>query len=337
MASVKSFVALAATCVVTAAPSNVVQRRVVTDCVLPDMRPSQTQRTFISPAVDAAIESMVPKFKDQNLATLFANALPNALDTTVYRHTGPNDTYIVTGDITAMWLRDSTNQVLPYLRFVAADSGLRDLIAGLIARQARSILLDPYANAFQIDDLHGQGPHSDDSTSRAAYAGTTVSAMTPAIFERKWEVDSLSNHLRLSYEYWNASSDTAPFTSQQWISAVQTIFDTFVSQQQDTDEEDSNGGPAYTFQRQASNPSDTLQQGRGYPVRRTGMIKGGFRGSDGEALDFSGPPRYKVFISLQMEVTLTHHSTPTLSRRCQRAQFQHPRERFYRRTASPCQ
>ena len=68
-------------------------------CVLPPMRPPPAERTFVSPAVDAAIAALTPRFKDPNLATLFANALPNALDTTVFRQSGADDTFIITGDI----------------------------------------------------------------------------------------------------------------------------------------------------------------------------------------------------------------------------------------------
>jgi len=292
-------------------------------CSLPNMRPPPAQRTFVSTAVDAEIASLVPKFKDFNLGTLFANTLPNALDTTVYSYTpssaGTPDTFIVTGDIIAMWLRDSTNQVLPYLQFANQDAALKDMLVGLIGRQARSVLIDPYANAFQLNALQGQGPHADDQTYKTLYAGTTVNAYTPAIFERKYEVggagckhsgqegneahlpsamirtrqhappthtswhalvqvDSLANVLRLSALYYAATGDLTPFNGT-WVSAVTTILATYRDQQQDTAQEDANGGPAYTFQRTTSEPSDSLEQGRGYPVKHTGMIKGAFRGS----------------------------------------------------------
>ena len=161
-------------------------------CELPQMRPDPDARTFSSPTVDAAIARLVPRFKDKQLATcgslplpllpppcltaptlllpgcrLFSNALPNALDTTVIHSQedaaiGPYDTFIITGDIDAMWQRDSTNQAQPYLRFIkdqlTNDTSLTDFFRGLIARQAHNTLLDPYANAFsRSDDL---GPHS---------------------------------------------------------------------------------------------------------------------------------------------------------------------------------
>ena len=130
----------------------------VEGCALPQMRPALGERSFTSPVVDDAIARLVPRFKDRDLATLFANALPNALDSTVIRGASANisggyDTFIVTGDIDAMWQRDSTNQAKPYLRFLreqkAGDTSLTDFFRGLIARQAHNTLLDPYANAYQ--------------------------------------------------------------------------------------------------------------------------------------------------------------------------------------------
>jgi meiotically up-regulated gene 157 (Mug157) protein len=254
-------------------------------CTMPDARPAPGDRLFVSPAIEAAISTLLPKFKDPNLGRLFANALPNSLDTTVYRHTAtgaPNggpDTFMITGDIDASWLRDSTNQVLPYLRFVAQDPALQTLVAGVIGRHARSILLDPYANAFQVDSTAGQGPHSDDSTSRPAFAGTTIDAMTPAIFERKWELDSLANPMRLAALYYNATHDLKPFDAE-WVAAMTLALDTMKAQQLSTEEEDDNGGPPYVFQRNTGEPTDTLEHGRGPVGRHTGMIKCGFRGSD---------------------------------------------------------
>jgi len=99
-------------------------------CVMPAARPPPNQRLFASPAVEAILSSLSPRFPDANLATLWSNALPNTLDTTVLLHSpAPPDSFVITGDIRASWLRDSANQVWPYLRFVKDDAALAALIA----------------------------------------------------------------------------------------------------------------------------------------------------------------------------------------------------------------
>ena len=115
-----------------------------------DRRPPPAQRKFRSPAVDAAIDRIALAMNDSELACLFSNTLPNTLDTTLVSFTDTPeapDSFVITGDIPAMWLRDATNQVLPYLRYVKQEPRLARVIAGLIARQTAQVLADPYANA----------------------------------------------------------------------------------------------------------------------------------------------------------------------------------------------
>src|SRR3984885_9801318 len=84
---------------------------------VPHARPSAGPRHFTSQAVETVIEQVQKKIPDVPLATIFENCFPNTLDTTVFpgSYDGKPDTYIVTGDIDAMWLRDSSAPVTPYL------------------------------------------------------------------------------------------------------------------------------------------------------------------------------------------------------------------------------
>lgn len=230
-------------------------------------RPAPSARRFRSKAVDAAIESVSSRMRDPELAWLFSNCLPNTLDTTVSFANGPAgpDTVVVTGDIPAMWLRDSSAQVWPYLPFLTADADLARLIEGVIRRQARCILTDPYANAF-MPDLSSPEPLS--------WSKTDHTEMKPGVGERKWEVDSLCYPVRLAHAYWRITHDTRPFDAD-WMRAMQTILETFTAQQRKTSR-----GP-YRFQREAFSPYDTLSEdGYGNPARPIGLIYSGFRPSD---------------------------------------------------------
>ena len=108
----------------------------------PVVRTAAAARNFSSKSVDAAIEKFSANVKNKELVWLFNNCFPNTLDTTVFHEVknGQPDTYVITGDIDAMWLRDSSAQVWPYLQFLKEDAALQQLVAGVINRQANCIL-----------------------------------------------------------------------------------------------------------------------------------------------------------------------------------------------------
>lgn len=226
-------------------------------------RPETIARKFISKSVEAEIEKQKGLIKDREIAWMFENCFPNTLDTTVTHKTidGKPDTFVITGDINAMWLRDSSAQVWPYLRVMKNDPELQNLIAGVINRQSKCILIDPYANAF--NDGHGESQWKDDLTE-----------MKPELHERKWEIDSLCYPIRLAHEYWKRTNDTTIF-DENWIKACELIFRTFVQQQRKADR-----GP-YKFQRVTGWQTDTVAgAGFGNPIKPVGLICSIFRPSD---------------------------------------------------------
>jgi len=226
-------------------------------------RPEPADRSARSDAIERRIVAAAARIADPELRRLLEGTLPNTLDTTVIAG-GPDerpDTFIVTGDIDAMWLRDSTAQVWPYLRSVVDDPGLDRLVRGVIHRQSDQILLDPYANAF----LAGGQP--------SEWAGDETD-MRPGIHERKWEPDSLLAFCRLSAGYWNITRSVRPF-DHEWRGALELVLRTLRTEQR------LDGTSPYRFHRPDGDPTDIVaNDGLGAPTRPNGMIHGAFRPSD---------------------------------------------------------
>ena len=222
-------------------------------------RPPSEERAFRSAAVEERIRKAVSDIPDAKLTLLFENCFPNTLDTTVSYRTlpdGDDDTFVYTGDIPAMWLRDSSAQVWPYLPFMKDDEPLRRMIRGVVRRQFRSIAIDPYANAFN-PVANGKG-HPDAPTE-----------MKPELWERKYEIDSLCYPIRLAYGYWRRSGDASIFDGQ-WTVALDRILETFRAQRR-------KGGwkTPYRFA-----GGGVPNHGYGAPVRPVGLIASFFRPSD---------------------------------------------------------
>jgi len=188
-----------------------------TSTEFPEVRWPEAKRHFKSEAIEVAIRSFQSKVKNKELGWLFGNCFPNTLDTTVNysEKNGKPDTYVITGDIDAMWLRDSSAQVFPYLQFTKQDAKLQLLIAGVINKQVHFILKDPYANAFY-----------DDDSKVSEWKETDITDMKPGVHERKWEIDSLCYPIRLSYHFWKKTGDSSPF-DKNWKESIALTLKTF--------------------------------------------------------------------------------------------------------------
>jgi meiotically up-regulated gene 157 (Mug157) protein len=228
-------------------------------------RPPVAQRLFRSEVIDRKIAEVKKLLKgNPYLAWLFENCYPNTLDTTVHYakdSKGDDDTFVYTGDIHAMWLRDSGAQIWPYVQFANKDPKLKSLIRGVINRQMKCINIDPYANAFNAGPT-GSEWDSDETD------------MKPELHERKYEIDSLCYPIRLAYYYWQVTGDTSVF-GPEWLSAIQKILTTFREQQRKS------GLGSYHFMRKTDRALDTVQNdGYGAPVKPVGLIASVFRPSD---------------------------------------------------------
>ena len=266
-------------------------------------RPPLGKRKFTSKAIEAVILTTKSKIKDPELAWMFENCFPNTLDTTVEFEVknGLPDTFVITGDIHAMWLRDSTAQVWPYLPYIKDDKELYQLILGVIHRQGKCISIDPYANAFNKEATGSEWE-------------TDMTDMKPELHERKWEIDSLCYPVRMAYHFWKNANDASFFTAA-YEKTMQLILTTFEEQQRKN-----NKGP-YRFARKTEKATDTLNAGGfGNPIKPVGLICSSFRPSDDATIyAFLIPSNYFAVVSLRQmaEMFLKIRNNKTLANRCE--------------------
>jgi meiotically up-regulated gene 157 (Mug157) protein len=266
---------------------------------LPFQRPSKHCRTFQSDTVEKIIEDMNKNIVDKDLARIFENAFPNTLDTTVRWHVdgtektksgsqipmhiigeekwGGAQSFIVTGDINAEWLRDSTNQLAQYQPLAKKDKKIENLILGAVNTQAEFVIESPYCNAFQPPPPSGIPPTGN------GQGDTVHPGYEPSfVFECKYELDSLAAFLSLSNQFWTHSGSTAHLTAR-WYRALDTVLRVIDSQTLSTfDAYGTYMRNEYTFQRQTNTGTETLSlAGVGNPLNNgTGLIRSAFRPSD---------------------------------------------------------
>jgi meiotically up-regulated gene 157 (Mug157) protein len=255
-------------------------------------RPVPSARKFRSSAVEDYITATNRHIRDSELAAIFTNCFPNTLDTTVEPGVfeGKPDTAVITGDIPAMWLRDSSAQVWPYLPLASQDDRLRALLEGIIRRQTRCLLIDTYANSFMADL----------NAAPLEWSLHDKTEMKKGVGERKYELDSICYPIRLAHGYWKQTGDTRPFDAA-WKEAMGRVLETMrVEQRKD-------GPGPYRFQREAWNPTDTLVNGIGNPVKPVGLIASCFRPSDDACIfPFLVPSNLFAVTSLRQLATMSN-------------------------------
>ena len=192
------------------------------------------------------------------LCDVFSRCFLNTIETTV-QSTNADDTFVITGDIEAMWLRDSTAQVLHYIRF-CDHPAVAAMVEGLIARQAACILIDPYANAFNKTDSGRKW--ADDQPAHSDW-----------VWERKYELDSLCYPILLAYKYYRKTASKT-FLTGAFHRALRTILEVLRREQNHT-------GSAYWFRREfCPEQGKVNHRDCRAPMAYTGMTWSGFRPSD---------------------------------------------------------
>lgn len=226
-------------------------------------RSAQTAPHKIPRTLGAARELVSRVYgENSHITHMYENCVSDTLTQTISRQ-NDGSYFMITGDIPAMWLRDSACQLHFLIPFASEDTELAAVIRGIIARQMRCILIDPYANAFNAAPT-GSGEWADDLTN-----------MRPELWERKYEIDSLCYPVQLSYLYYRSTADETIFT-KEWFQAARMILQTFET------ETYHESRSSYRFQRLGCRYQDTLSRdGRGALVKEgIGLIWSGFRPSD---------------------------------------------------------
>lgn len=197
---------------------------------------------------------------NEKLRKMFHNCFYNTLDTTI-EFLDNDEVYLVTGDIPAMWLRDSSASVIQYLDFVNIDEDIFKLIKGLIKRQFFYINVDPYTNAFNKEP-NGAG-HKDDHGLR-----------TPFTWERKFEIDSLCYPIWLIYSVYNSTKDIT-LLDDLFVITCKTIMNVFKKEQNHHELSD-----YYHYRDGEKEGFNIPNHGKGGEIKQTGMIWSGYRPSD---------------------------------------------------------
>ncbi|KXX82816.1 hypothetical protein MMYC01_200534 [Madurella mycetomatis] len=263
----------------------------------PYVRPPPECRNFRLPSLEALIERMKTVIRDPDLFRLFENSYPNTLDTMVkwrgYAErkdeatgeqvaTDEELTYVITGDIDAMWLRDSASQVYSYLPLLEPSTepdSLASLWRGLINSHSRYIIISPYCHSFQPPPESGIPP----TTNGAFNLNRPIPAYDPKlVFDCKWELDSLASFLQISTAYYTRTGDLAFFGKYSWVDAVQAAIDASAAMRLGTYDKDGRVlDSAWKFTGYTNRGSETLtNDGLGNPVKENGMVRSAFRPSD---------------------------------------------------------
>ncbi|KAK3380123.1 hypothetical protein B0T24DRAFT_614239 [Lasiosphaeria ovina] len=287
---------------------------------LPYQRPDPRCRTFESDAIEQVIKDITSRMEDPDLARLFENTFPSTTDTTVKFHTDGKDknakrtgsrranplddgewegpqSFIITGDILAEWLRDSTNQLKPYQTLAKKDPRIFNLILGAINTQSEYVIESPYCNAFQPPPISGLpvSMNGQDDQVHPAYEPSVV-------FECKYELDSLAHFLALANEFYEQTKSTK-FLGPRWYLALESVLRVLEQQSRSTfDHAARYRTNEYTFQRKTNTGTETLSlNGIGNPLNNgTGLIRSAFRPSDDATiLGFFIPANAMIAVELK--------------------------------------
>ncbi|ORX39562.1 DUF1237 domain protein [Kockovaella imperatae] len=245
---------------------------------LPSMRPEPECRTFHSEAMERVISDMRERLEDPDLAMLFENSFSQTIDTTVqYFDEEKNLAFIVTGDITAQWLRDTGNQFAHLYQLLPHDEKLQALVKAVINTEARYIHQFPYCGAFQPPPESGLAPTFNEY---AYKVDIHPPVDNQTVFECKYELDSLAGFLKMAHRYYKYTSDDS-FINDNFKAAMHSIMTLIEHESLPTWDDDFNVVSFYSFTGLPGSPSPSVKNdGVGEPRAGNGLVATHHRPSD---------------------------------------------------------
>ncbi|CAG8686285.1 10810_t:CDS:2, partial [Ambispora leptoticha] len=279
---------------------------------IPYSRPWFQRRKFKSQIIEQTIIEISKKMKDKDLATLFENCWSHSLDNYVLWQDdskGYPRTFIASGKLEVLYIRDSTNQIISYTPFAKDDPELAKMILGVINMQAEYLAKDIYSNSFfPPPSSNLPRPYDPWEENDKSYPKPSS-----AVWQAKYAADNLAAFLKLTYHYWKHTNDPSFMQNEHWVDATQLAINVLFEQMRGTMEEF--GNEAYLFTRPSRNSSETLLLGgRGSIASRTGLIKSHFRPSDDASFyPFVIPTNAMISIELlHLKEILDNTDTKTL-------------------------
>lgn len=231
----------------------------------------------------------------EKLAEMYRRCFRSTWDTTLQR-ASDGTVFLITGDIPAMWLRDSSAQVYHYLPYANQEPEIMDAVCKLIQRQFIYVELDPYSNAF-----------NKEPTSKCYRRDRTnlTEEQEPWVWERKYEIDSLCYPIRLAHAFWKETGNS-DWCDVHFKNAIEQILNVWETEQHHMEKSE------YFFDRERCRPSDTLPyEGKGEPVGYTGMTWSGFRPSDDACkYGYLIPANFFAVRSLEQLAEMVHELCP---------------------------
>jgi len=251
-------------------------------------------------SIEEFISKNVQKIKSSKLIQVYSLCYKHTLQTKIlYFINNIDDAFIYSTNLPVMWLTQSCMQILPYIKHCNNDKDLSKIILSIFNRILKYIIIDPYANAFVLKNTLSS-PKQGDVTFKKTKENQYIHGMSPEIWERKFQLNSIIFPFYIICKY-NKTTNDFSFLNEFFFNGLAEVLKVIKNEIRDTDEENSSEGPQYFFQRKTNESFDTLHFGRGNPCKNCLLVKSYFRCSEDACLyPYNIPENALIYVTFKM-------------------------------------